>query len=85
MNELLGLTLIELTERLKSRRASPVELMNAVLSRVDETSETLNTVVAVRDREALLDEARAAEERIVRGDARPLEGIPLGVKDLIPL
>ncbi len=82
MHELLGLTLIELAERLKQRRASPVELMGAVLTRIDETRDTYNAVVAVRDADELLSEARAAEERIRRGEARPLEGIPLGVKDL---
>jgi len=82
MHELLGLSLIELTEALRARRASPVELMQAVLARIDETHPDLNAVVAMRDREALLRDARGAEERIARGAARPLEGIPLGVKDL---
>jgi aspartyl-tRNA(Asn)/glutamyl-tRNA(Gln) amidotransferase subunit A len=82
MHELLGLTLIELTEALRTRQASPVELMHAVLARIDETHPDLNAVVARRDPEALLGDARAAEERIARDEARPLEGIPLGVKDL---
>ncbi len=82
MHELLGLTLVELAAALRARKASPVELMDAVLARVDETQADLNAVVAVRDREALRRDARAAEERLRRGDARPLEGIPLGVKDL---
>src|ERR1035437_198249 len=82
MHELLGRTVIELTEMLRARKVSPVELMQAVLARIDETHPDLNAVVAMRDREALLREARAAEERIARGEARPLEGIQLGVKDL---
>jgi aspartyl-tRNA(Asn)/glutamyl-tRNA(Gln) amidotransferase subunit A len=82
MNELLTLTLTELAEALCARRASPVDLMEATLARIDETNAELNAVVAMHDRERLLDEARAAEARIARGEARPLEGIPLGVKDL---
>ena len=82
MNELLGLTLIELTERLRARQVSPIELMDAVLARVDETHHDLNAVVAMRDRDALRRDAKAAMERIARGEARPLEGVPLGVKDL---
>ena len=31
MNELLALTLIELTEAIRARKASPVELMEAVI------------------------------------------------------
>jgi len=82
MHELLGLTLIELTDALRARKASPVELMKAVLARIEETNRDLNAVVLLRDADALLAEARAAEERIGRGEARPLEGVPLGVKDL---
>ncbi len=82
MNELLGLTLIELTERLRARTVSPVDVMDAVLARIDETHHDLNAVVAMRDRAALRRDAQAAAERIARGEARPLEGVPLGVKDL---
>jgi aspartyl-tRNA(Asn)/glutamyl-tRNA(Gln) amidotransferase subunit A len=82
MNELLEKSLVDLTEALRSRKASPVELMQAVFDRIDETNGDLNAVVAMYDREKLLAEARGAEARIQRGEARPLEGVPLGVKDL---
>jgi hypothetical protein len=82
MNDLLSLSLTELCARLTSRKASPVELMDAVLDRIDERNGDLNAFVALHDRSALQGAARAAEERIGRGEARALEGIPLGVKDL---
>ena len=82
MSELLGLSLIDLADTLRGRKASAVELMRAVFERIDATRETLNAVVAELDREQALTAAQAADERIVRGEARPLEGIPLGVKDL---
>ncbi len=82
MEKLLELTLVELTEVLRARKASPIELMEATLRRIDETHGELNAVVKMRDRQVLLEEARAAEQRIMRNEARPLEGIPLGVKDL---
>ena len=82
MNELLGLTLIELTERLRARAVSPGEVMDAVLARIDATHHDLNAIVAMRDRDALRRDAKVAAERIARGAARPLEGVPLGVKDL---
>jgi Asp-tRNA(Asn)/Glu-tRNA(Gln) amidotransferase A subunit family amidase len=85
MHELLSLTLIELTERLRARTASPVDLMDAVLARVDTTHADLNAVVVRRDPDQCRAEARAAEDRIRRGEARPLEGIPLGVKELEPV
>jgi Asp-tRNA(Asn)/Glu-tRNA(Gln) amidotransferase A subunit family amidase len=82
MHDALTLTLTELIGRLRLKKLSPVELMTAVLARVDETHRDLNAVVSLRDRDALLADARAAEARIGRGEARPLEGVPLGVKDL---
>jgi aspartyl-tRNA(Asn)/glutamyl-tRNA(Gln) amidotransferase subunit A len=56
--------------------------MEETLARNEATPEKLNAFVALRDREALLADARAAEARIRAGDRRPLEGVPLGVKDL---
>ncbi|MGH7286845.1 MAG: amidase [Myxococcota bacterium] len=82
MDELLTHPLSALCERLRTRRASPVELMQAVLARIDETNGDLNAFVAEHPREKLLAAAKAAEARIARGEGRPLEGIPLGVKDL---
>ncbi len=82
MSELCEMTLIELSGALRERRASPVELMEVTLQRIEATAERLNAVVSQRERYALIAEARAAEERLARGEARPLEGIPLGVKDL---
>jgi aspartyl-tRNA(Asn)/glutamyl-tRNA(Gln) amidotransferase subunit A len=82
VDDLLAMTLVELTAALGARQTSPVELMDAVLARVDATHPDLNAVVARRDPETLRAEARAAEARIARGEGRPLEGVPLGVKDL---
>lgn len=82
MNELLGCTLVELSEALRLKRASPVELMEATLAQIDETNPRLNAIVAMYEREKLLAAARAAAERIAHGEARALEGVPLGVKDL---
>ena len=77
---MLHLALTQLLEALEKRSVSPVELMQAVLARADASE--LNALCARRDPESLLAEARAAEERIARGDARMLEGIPFAVKDL---
>jgi aspartyl-tRNA(Asn)/glutamyl-tRNA(Gln) amidotransferase subunit A len=75
-------TLKELSDAIRAKRLSPVELMAATLARIDATHDDLNAIVARRDEEELVAEARRAEDRAARGEARPLEGIPLGVKDL---
>src|SRR5262245_10669785 len=80
--EILRASLVELTTSLRARRVSAVDVMQAVLARIDATHADLNAVVARREPDVLLAEARAADARLARGDARPLEGVPLGVKDL---
>jgi aspartyl-tRNA(Asn)/glutamyl-tRNA(Gln) amidotransferase subunit A len=74
--------LTETAAALAKRELSPVELMQATLDRIEAVNEKLVAFVALRDADQLLDEAREAERRIARGEARTLEGIPLGVKDL---
>jgi aspartyl-tRNA(Asn)/glutamyl-tRNA(Gln) amidotransferase subunit A len=82
MTELLQRPVSELLRLLESRALSALELMEATLARIDAVNPKLNAVVALRDRERLLADARAADARLARGEARPLEGIPFGVKDL---
>jgi aspartyl-tRNA(Asn)/glutamyl-tRNA(Gln) amidotransferase subunit A len=82
MSELLHRPMTEIRELLEKRELSAVELMQATLDRIDATQAKLNAFVALRDRDALLADAAAADRRLARGEGRPLEGIPLGVKDL---
>lgn len=82
MKDLTKLSLVKLIEAIKKKKISPVELMKATLQRIEQTNPDLNAVVALVDEKILLTNAKEAERRIMRGEARPLEGIPLGVKDL---
>ena len=82
MAELLQSPLSDVCRLLERRELSAVELMQATLARIDALNPTLNAFVAFREREQLLADASAADVRLARGEARPLEGIPLGVKDL---
>ncbi len=82
MNEILTFTLKETAVALHERRISPVELMEATLARIDEVNPDLNAVVARRDAGQCMADAVSAKEALARGLGRPLEGIPLGVKDL---
>jgi aspartyl-tRNA(Asn)/glutamyl-tRNA(Gln) amidotransferase subunit A len=82
MSQLLRLTLIELVNAVRNKKASPVDLMSEVLDRIAKVNGEINAIVVQRDPRELLAEAREAETRIARGEGRLLEGIPLGVKDL---
>ncbi len=80
MNELTNLTLAEARDGLKARQFSARELTEAHLAAV-EAARPLNAFVAETPERAL-QMAKASDERLARGEARPLEGLPLGIKDL---
>jgi len=82
MTDWLRRPLTETAAALARRELSPLELLDAALERIEASAPVLNAFCLVRDVDALRAEARDAEERIRRGEARPLEGVPLGVKDL---
>src|SRR5215831_4718174 len=77
------LTLRELSEKIRAKKLSPVELTEGVLDRLEKIGPKLNAVVTVM-RDAALRDARTAEGEIKKGKHRgPLHGIPFGVKDLL--
>jgi aspartyl-tRNA(Asn)/glutamyl-tRNA(Gln) amidotransferase subunit A len=73
----------ELSQKIRARAISPVELTRVCLIRVDQLNPTLNAFITVATDSALA-EARRAEQEILRGECRgPLHGIPVGFKDII--
>ena len=77
------LDLTEISQMLQQKTISPRELTQVCLERIDRLNPALNAFITVTA-ETALDEARAAEIAIGRGEWRgPLHGIPLAVKDLI--
>lgn len=82
MTNWLHRSVMELRTALESKELSASELAGEVLAQIEATQQTLNAFTAIRDPEVVLAEARSADARIAAGDARPLEGILLGVKDL---
>jgi aspartyl-tRNA(Asn)/glutamyl-tRNA(Gln) amidotransferase subunit A len=80
--ELLALGVDELRGRYRARELSPVELMDAVAARIERSQPLLNAFTTL-SLDRARDEAALAERRFAAGDERPLEGIPLGVKDLL--
>lgn len=65
---------------LHAREVSAVELLGATLARIDRLHARLNAVV-VRDDERAFAAAQAADVALARGDARPLLGLPMTVKE----
>ncbi len=80
MTDLTSLTLAEARDRLKSRAISSVEITKAHLEVIERAKE-LNAFVAVTADKAL-QMAEASDVRLATKEAAPLEGLPIGVKDL---
>ena len=65
---------------LQSGALSAAELMQATLARIDEVNGSVNAIVALRDADDLMAEARAMDNGPNRG---ALHGLPIAVKDLV--
>ena len=73
----------ELRDRYRTKALSPVEVTRAILDRIDRLNPVLNAFTVVTA-ELALEQAHAAERAYAAGDAPPLAGIPISIKDLTP-
>lgn len=75
-------TVADAARQIAARQLSPVELTQHLLGRIAAEDAALNSFILVTPERALAD-ARAAEARIMAGEARgPLDGIPIAHKDI---
>ena len=71
----------ELSELIKNRTVSPVEVVEAYLERIDRLNSKLYAYLSVC-REEALEAARESEQALIGGEHRgPLHGVPFAVKD----
>jgi amidase len=83
MDELLSGSAMNQAKAIAGRLVSSEELVRAHLERIASVNPMLNAVVRVDEERALVS-ARAADERLARGEAcGPLHGVPFTVKDWI--
>jgi amidase len=74
----------DLVALIKSRKVSPVEVLEAHLAMIARVNPTLNAIVTLVEDQARA-QARAAEEAVLAGNAAGmLHGLPIGIKDVIP-
>jgi len=80
--ELCYLSATEVLERFKARSLSPVEYLEALIARAAQTEPVINAFAFTRFDEAM-EQARAAEAKYAKADSsiRPLEGLPIAIKD----
>ena len=75
-------TIHEYAELLKQRKLSSVELTKQYLARIEKADAQIGSYITVCPDEALA-AAGKADERIAKGEATLLTGIPVGIKDNI--
>ncbi len=76
------LTIHEAGRKLAQREISSVELTRAQLERIDRLEERIKSFITLTP-ELALRQAEQADQRIAAGEAGPLTGIPMQMKDLI--
>jgi aspartyl-tRNA(Asn)/glutamyl-tRNA(Gln) amidotransferase subunit A len=81
LTDLTTLTLSEARDGLTKKSFTATELTDAFLKAIEAANGTLNAFVLPTPEHAIA-QAKASDARLAKGDARPLEGIPLGHKDL---
>ena len=81
--DLTALSLKQVSDLLRRKDASPVELTEACLARIERHDRAINAFITVT-REQALATARAMEDELRRGRPRgPLHGVPIALKDNI--
>jgi aspartyl-tRNA(Asn)/glutamyl-tRNA(Gln) amidotransferase subunit A len=81
LSDLTKLTIAEARDGLAKRDFTATELTQAFLAAIEASNAALNAYVLPTP-EVALAQAKASDERLSKGQARPLEGLPLGNKDL---
>src|SRR5438128_4619181 len=81
-NDLAFLSLTELSELIRTRKVSPVEVTRTILARIEKLNPALNAYITVT-RDVAMKSAQEAESEIQQRRWRgPLHGVPIGLKDL---
>jgi len=82
-SDLLNLSAVDLLDLYRSRRASPVEVVRAVLQRIETVDPVLNAFCFLAPDEAL-SMAAASEARWLKGEPMgALDGVPVSIKDIL--
>ncbi len=81
MTDLTKLTLAEARDALAAKKFTSTELTQAFIDAIEVANPHLNAYVLETPEHALA-QAKESDARLAKGDARPLEGLPLGNKDL---
>ena len=80
--DIVDLSAGSIAQEISKKSISCKDVTTAFLERIDELNPVLNAVCTLNDQ--ALDQADKADQRLARGEAaRPLEGVPILIKDIL--
>jgi aspartyl-tRNA(Asn)/glutamyl-tRNA(Gln) amidotransferase subunit A len=80
MTDLTSLTLAQARDALRAKKFSATELTDAHLAAIEQTRALNAFVLETPDHARAM--AKSSDARLAKGEGGPLEGLPLGIKDL---
>jgi amidase len=81
--ELVSLQALELSQKIKTKQVSCVEVMQTYLAHVERLNPKVNAIVSLQPADALLPQARERDAQLARGEYLGwMHGFPHAVKDL---
>jgi len=82
-SEIAYMPALEMTAAIREKKLSPVEVVDAILTRIDELNPKINAYCTLLPEDARK-QAKEAEALVMKGETLgPLHGVPVSVKDLI--
>lgn len=83
MDGLHWMTATEIAAAIKAGKVSAVEVVGAVLNRVEQTNGAINAFVAMRAEQAMAEAVQADKLRSEGAPMRPFHGVPISIKDIL--
>jgi len=81
--ELVSLNALELSQKIKAKQVSCVEVMQTYLAHIERFNPKVNAIVSLQPAESLLRQAKERDAQLVRGEYLGwMHGFPHAVKDL---
>ncbi len=82
-NEICRMDAVSLAEHIRAKRLSPVEVIDAVLDRMDKLEPVLHAFCTPTPDQARVDAKRIEADIMAGREVGPLAGVPIGIKDLV--
>ena len=83
--ELVSLSALDLSQKIRSKQVSCVEAMQTYLAHIDRFNPKVNAIVSLQPADVLLQQAKERDTQLARGEILGwMHGFPHAVKDLAP-